>query len=90
MTRSIVLAAALSLSLFACASQETVPSAARAGGGSGGSGFDGSAPAERTRSREHSLSDRETGKLDRAPRTMSFERAHLRDFHDHLTCRSCR
>ncbi len=90
MARSIVVAAVLSLSLFACASQETVPAAARAGGGSGGSGFDSSAPAERVHSHEHTLSDRQTGKLDRAPRTMSFERAHLRDFHDHLICRSCR
>lgn len=90
MARSIVVAAVLSLSLFACASQETVPAAARAGGGSGGSGFDGSSSVERAPSHERSLSDRQTSLLDRAPRSAGVERAHLRDYSDHLTCRSCR
>ncbi len=90
MTRSIVVAAALSLSLFACASQETVPAAARAGGGSGGSGSGGSSSVERAPSHERTLSDRQSGRLDRAPRSVGVERARLHDFSDHLICRSCR
>ncbi|HEX7667287.1 MAG TPA: hypothetical protein VF407_22300 [Polyangiaceae bacterium] len=87
--RSTMVAALLSLSLFACASQETIPSAARAGGGSGGSGFDSSAPTEKAPSHERTLSDRQIGRVEREP-AMHMERAHLRDFQDHLTCRSCR
>ncbi|MEO7110452.1 MAG: hypothetical protein ABI183_08455 [Polyangiaceae bacterium] len=84
--RSVVVAVVLSFPLVACASLDSVPSAASAGGGSGGSPLAGSP----------SFSSDSSAAANRAPvmrevaaSREASPRSELR-VHEVLTCRQCR
>jgi hypothetical protein len=84
--RSVVVAVVLSLPLVACASLDGVPSAASAGGGSGGSPLAGSPSFSKDSSvaaNRAPVTREVTALRDASPRT------ELR-VHEVLTCRQCR